>query len=204
MGLVMVIEDEERYRTDYERWLTAAPCDLDVRSFGSTHEAEQFVAEEPAPDGLILDQMLPGELGMPWLGRNGSYFRGTRIFLVTGHGDAQLCFDALKLNATLVIKPAPYQFFVHFATAVRARAMARRASSLTERQAERVAAFSARWSLSVRQTEILILFARGFVPKEIATELKLSVETIKKHVHALLKRAHLPNMREVMREIWAE
>lgn len=204
MGRVWVIEDDLALRKTYARWLSVPPRGLDVRTFAAPGEVEYAVSADAAPDGLILDQQLPGECGLDWFARRSEYLRSTLVYLVTGHADASLSHQAHRLGIALLIKPMPFRFFSQFATAVRVRALARRAHALTDRQAVRVASDSARWSLSERQTEVLSLFVRGLQTKEVAVELGLSAETVKKHIHAILERAQRPTMAALLREIWTD
>lgn len=45
--------------------------------------------------------------------------------------------------------------------------------------------------LSDRERQVLVLVARGKSNREIATLLSLSVNTVKNHVHNILKKLHL-------------
>src|SRR5690606_4032600 len=48
-------------------------------------------------------------------------------------------------------------------------------------------------SLSPRQREVLLLVAAGKSNQEIAEELSCSLNTVKRHVTAVLQKLHLPN-----------
>jgi DNA-binding NarL/FixJ family response regulator len=55
--------------------------------------------------------------------------------------------------------------------------------------------------LSVREREVLRLIARGYLYKEIALELSISVKTVEAHVSAVLRKLQLSNRHELSR--WA-
>jgi DNA-binding NarL/FixJ family response regulator len=56
-------------------------------------------------------------------------------------------------------------------------------------------------SLTAREHEVLLLIARGYTYKEIATRLHLSVKTIETHVSSVLRKLQLTNRNELTR--WA-
>ena len=55
--------------------------------------------------------------------------------------------------------------------------------------------------LSVREREVLRLIARGYLYKEVALELSISVKTVEAHVSAVLRKLQLSNRHELSR--WA-
>ena len=55
--------------------------------------------------------------------------------------------------------------------------------------------------LTTREREVLRLIARGYLYKEIALELSISVKTVEAHVSAVLRKLQLSNRHELSR--WA-
>lgn len=55
-------------------------------------------------------------------------------------------------------------------------------------------------NLTVRQTEILQLFARGLSYQEVATQLQVSTQTIKNHASAIYERLGVKNKTEAVFE----
>jgi two-component system nitrate/nitrite response regulator NarL len=56
-------------------------------------------------------------------------------------------------------------------------------------------------ALTRREGEVLLLIGRGFSNKEIATELSLSIATVKHHVHHILGKLQLPRRAQAMRRV---
>lgn len=56
-------------------------------------------------------------------------------------------------------------------------------------------------TLTRRETDVMHLISRGYTNKEIARDLKLSVSTVKHHVHNVLDKMHLPRRTHVMRQV---
>jgi len=55
--------------------------------------------------------------------------------------------------------------------------------------------------LTQRETDVMHLISRGYTNKEIARDLKLSVSTVKHHVHNVLHKMNLPRRAHVMRQV---
>lgn len=203
MGSVWVIEDDALLRRTLARWMSGPPLGFDVRTFANTRDAEGGLVSLSSPDGLVLDQRFPGcEDGLDLLARHRcGRLRGTHVALLTGHAAPDVSRKAYSLDAALLIKPASYACFAPFVATVRARSLTRRTAALPDRIAARVVAFSKRWSLSPRQQEVVVLFVRGLRGREVATDLRLSPETVGNHVRVILERSHLQDMAEVVRDI---
>ena len=56
-------------------------------------------------------------------------------------------------------------------------------------------------ALTVREGEVLQLIGNGLSNKEIATELAVSVATVKHHVHHVLEKLNLPRRAQAMRRV---
>lgn len=56
-------------------------------------------------------------------------------------------------------------------------------------------------ALTAREGEVLQLIGHGLSNKEIATELELSVATVKHHVHHVLNKLNLPRRAQAMRRV---
>lgn len=56
-------------------------------------------------------------------------------------------------------------------------------------------------TLTQRETDVMHLIGRGYTNKEIARDLKLSVSTVKHHVHNVLDKMQLPRRGHVMRQV---
>ena len=52
--------------------------------------------------------------------------------------------------------------------------------------------------LTPRETEILDYLAKGYLYKEIADELFISKETVKKHIHSIYDKLHVQNRTEAL------
>jgi len=56
--------------------------------------------------------------------------------------------------------------------------------------------------LTDRETEILDFLAKGYLYKEIAAELFISKETVKKHIHNIYDKLHVQNRTEALNKAY--
>jgi DNA-binding NarL/FixJ family response regulator len=56
-------------------------------------------------------------------------------------------------------------------------------------------------SLSPREMEILLQLEKGFLYKEIAAKLNISVETVRRHVHNIYDKLHVGNRTEALNKL---
>lgn len=76
-------------------------------------------------------------------------------------------------------------------TAVRRVSIAQRARAIEDEQrviAAEFAATAARFSLGLRETQVLALIARGYTNTEIGDALFISQETVKSHIQHILQK----------------
>ena len=98
---VWVIDDDAAVAAVVTRRLNADGCL--VRTFSAAEPALEALSEGP-PDAAILDNGLPGMLGIQALPRLSR--AGVRVILVTGYSSEEVHKDALLLGARdFMVKP---------------------------------------------------------------------------------------------------
>lgn len=68
----------------------------------------------------------------------------------------------------------------------------------------RAATLARRWGLTRRQREVLLLLARGYANKTIATALACAENTVELHVTALLSKAGVENRSTLVARFWVD
>lgn len=58
-----------------------------------------------------------------------------------------------------------------------------------------------KYALSQRETEILLQLEKGFLYKEIAAYLNISIETVRRHVHNIYDKLHVSNRTEALNKV---
>jgi RNA polymerase sigma factor (sigma-70 family) len=58
--------------------------------------------------------------------------------------------------------------------------------------------------LSKRENEILQLLAKGLLYKEIASQLSISVNTVRQHIHNIYEKLHVQNRTEALNKAFGK
>lgn len=106
MPIVLLVDDEERFRTTLGKRL--AEVGMPVESAGSGMEALRILAEKPV-DVVILDVKMPGLSGIETLAEIRNKHIGVEVLLLTGHADVPSAVEGMRLGAFDYLMK-PYEF----------------------------------------------------------------------------------------------
>jgi len=155
---------------------------------GAFPSAEAALAELPRlrPDVLLLDIGLPGMSGIECIQRVRELLPDTRILMLTVFEDHDRIFQALKAGATgyLLKKTAPAKLLeaiqeLHDGGAPMSGPIARQVVAAFQAPPPNPSLTSL---LTHREDQILRLLAQGFLYKEIADRLGISLATVRTHI----------------------
>ena len=198
---VMVVDDHPMWRDGVARDLTDAGY-LVTAAIGEGAQAMR-VAPAARPDVVVLDLQLSDVSGVEVIRGLLDAVPAVRILMLSASGEQRDVLDALKAGATgYLVKSAGRQEFLD---AVR-------------RTAEGEAVFTAglaglvlgeyrklatsprdKPQLTVRETEVLRLVAKGWSYKQVAEELTVSLRTVQNHVQNTLGKLQLHNRSSLVR-----
>jgi DNA-binding NarL/FixJ family response regulator len=159
-----------------------------IRVVGTAHtlESGKKLLEEQRPDVLILDARMPDSRGLMEIPDLRKISPSTRVLVLTGYGDIALP-QALSYGAdALLTKELASDAIVD---TICAWFPSSSAGPLVQ--------------LSEREKEVGRLAASGLTNKEIASELFISVNTIKTHLARVLEKLEVRDRTELAR-IWPE
>ncbi len=205
---VLIVDDHEMVRRGAESYLDAQP---DIWVVGEAESGEQAlsVAEETAPDVVVMDLVMPGMDGVEATRLLKKASPRTQVIVLTSFHDDQHVFPALKAGAfSYLLKDVKA---ADLAEAI--RRAARGEATLHPRVAERVIAEFRGGSLdkrnlfvdlSERELEVLRLIAKGQSNAEIAENLFVSVGTVKGHVSNILSKLHLADRTQAAVYAWQQ
>jgi NarL family two-component system response regulator LiaR len=149
------------------------------------------------PDVILLDLVMPGQDGVEAIGQIMGENPDARILVVTGFGDDEKLFAAIKAGALgYLLKDASPQILLQAISDVN-----RGESSLHPAVARKLIQELNRSSrlspaeepLTEREVEVLSLVARGLFNQEIAEKLVIGERTVRNHVSNILGKLHLAN-----------
>ncbi len=153
--------------------------------------------EEHKPDVVLLDLMMPVLDGLTTIPKILEIAPKTRILIVTGYGEAENIFKAIKLGALgYLLKDSSHEQLVSAIKSVY-QGEAFIPPSMALRMIREMNEFSPEvnenHSLTKREMETLKLIAQGLSNQDIAKKLVVHERTIAKYVSNILQKLHLEN-----------
>lgn len=191
---VSLIEDDAEARQIFAGWIGTAKGLTCCSEHGS---AEAAVADLPAlkPDVVVTDINLPGLSGIECVRKLKPQMPATQFVMLTVYEDSDHLFNALAAGASgyLLKRTACAELLgaihaVHGGASPMTGSIARRIVQYF--QAEPPPAGDV-VRLTPREKNVLDLLARGFLYKEIADSLGISLTTVNSHVRSIYEKMHV-------------
>ena len=189
---IFVVDDDASMRRSLETLLMSVGHD--VRLFSSAAEFMQ-AARPDAPGCLVLDVRLPGMSGLAFQQELTKADISLPVIFITGHGDVPMTVRAMKAGAVeFLTKPFDDQVLLDAIHGALERDRVRRSESAG------LAALRALYEeLTERERQVMKLVVAGWVNKRIATELGLSVVTVKVHRGQVMRKMLAKSVAELVR-----
>jgi NarL family two-component system response regulator LiaR len=193
---VLIADDHVVVREGLAAILTGQP---DMELVGQATDGVEAVAlaEELAPDVILLDMVMPEQDGLAAIGHIVAHNPQARILVLTSFADDERIFLAIKAGALgYLLKDAPRD---HLLQAIRdvARGRAFLDPSIAVkviRELDEPSDLPATTDpLTARELDTLRLIARGMTNQDIAGALHLHERTVAKYVSNILGKLHLAN-----------
>jgi len=191
---VCIVEDDAQARKILAGWINRAPG---FKLLGEWGDAESALADLPGhkPNVVLMDINLPGMSGVEAVKKLKPALAGTQFVMLTVYEDSDHIYNALAAGATgYLLKQTPRQELLSALEEVN-----RGGSPMTSNIARMVvqsfrrapADKPAGEDLSPREQEVLDLLARGYLYKEIAERLNISVPTVNTYVRRMYEKLHV-------------
>jgi len=191
---VSIVEDDAQARKILAGWINRQSG---FRLAGDWGDAESAVADLSArkPDVVLMDINLPGMSGVEAVKHLKPSLPETQFVMLTVYEDADHIYNALAAGATgYLLKETPRQELLNALEEVH-----RGGSPMTSNIARKVvqsfrqtsATAESGEDLSPREQEVLDLLARGYLYKEIADRLNISVPTVNTYVRRMYEKLHV-------------
>lgn len=191
---VSIVEDNRGTRESLSELLARAPS---LRCVGAHPTAEEALAKIPReqPDVVLMDINLPGVSGIDCVGKLKALLPKTQVLMLTTYDESDLIFDSLRNGASgyLLKNMQGSELIqaveqVHAGGAPMSMQIARKVVNHFQ-QIKRANAEADQ--LTKREHEILALLAKGFLYKEIADQLGISLSTVRAHLHTVYEKLHV-------------
>ena len=197
---VAIVEDEAEIRNALRILINGSEGFICEHVYAN---AEEAVANLPLikPDIVLMDINLPGKSGSECIKELRDQCPGTQFMMCTVYDDDDKIFEALRAGAKgyLLKRTPPVQILeaildLHRGGSPMSSEIARRVVESLQRKSKP----EATEHLTPREKEILGYLSKGFLYKEIAAELFISKETVKKHIHNIYEKLQVQTRTEAL------
>lgn len=194
---VAIVEDDVPAREILAGWIRSAEG---FRLAGEFDDAETAIARLPQekPNVVLFDINLPGMTGIECVRRLKPKLPDTQFVMVTVYEDANHIFNALSAGASgyLLKQMRRSELLdalkdVHAGGSPMSSQIARKVVQNFYRNETHANGDIGSVELSGREREVLELLARGYLYKEIAELLKISVQTVNTYIRRIYEKLHV-------------
>jgi DNA-binding NarL/FixJ family response regulator len=203
MITVSIVEDLPEVRSGIERLIKDQP-DMLLLSSSSNAEDAMPLIKEGQPDVVIMDVNMPGINGIECIIKIKDDCPGTQFMIFTIYEDDEKVFDALAAGASgYLLKRTPPEKMLEAI-----KELYNGGSPMSTQVARKVinhfkeSKIPAHENLTKKENEILILLSKGFLYKEIAAKLSISVGTVTQHIHNIYEKLHVTNKTEAINKVY--
>jgi len=198
---VSIVEDNRGTRESLTELLDRAPALQCVGAHPTGEEALRQIPGE-APDVVLMDINLPRMNGIECVAQLKEKMPGTQVLMLTTYEESDLIFDSLRHGASgYLLKNMPPADLVsaieqvHAGGAPMSMQIARKVVNHFQQIKKPQSAME---QLTKREQEILALLAKGFLYKEIADQLGISLSTVRAHLHTVYEKLHVQSRTEAV------
>lgn len=200
---VSIVEDKTDIRQALEQIVSMADGFVLVASYRSGEEALQGIPLSP-PDIVLMDINLGGINGIDCVRFLKAEYPAIKFMMCTVYEEDEQIFEALRAGASgYILKKTPpaklieaiselYNGGAPMSTQIAAKVVS------AFQQTKGTVTDASVATLSNREREILDYLSRGLLYKEIAAELGISQETVRKHVYNIYEKLHVSNRIEAV------
>lgn len=198
---VMVVEDDDAVRNGLHLLIDGSDGYSCIASCRTAEEALDILPDM-LPDVVLMDINLPGMSGIECIICIKNSWPELQVMMLTVFDNSEEIFKSLSAGATgyLLKKTPPAKLLEAI------RELASGGSPMSGEIARKVVQTFARpvfhsvpsVSLTPREEEILNYLSKGFLYKEIASELFISIETVRTHVRKIYQKLQVRTRTEAL------
>ena len=191
---VSIVEDNEQLRETLSRLLDRSAGFRCLSQYANAEAALEGLPGDK-PDVVLMDINLPGMNGVECVRKLKQVAPGTQVMMLTAYEDTENIFNALAAGASgYLLKRTPRAELLAAIQEVKSGG-----SPMTTHIARKVVQSFQRArtnkteldGLSPRESEVLELLARGFLYKEIAESLQISIPTVNTYIRRIYEKLHV-------------
>jgi DNA-binding NarL/FixJ family response regulator len=202
-----IVEDLDEVRDGLNNFISLSS---DFKVLGTFRTAEEALNDIPKlkPDIVIMDINLPGINGIECIKQVKDKSPGTQFMMFTVYENDEKVFEALKAGASgyllkntgLVQLIESLMELYKGGSPMSANIARKLVTVFREKEKDAIAV----QKLSPRENEILQLLTKGLLYKEIASQLSISVATVRQHIHHIYEKLHVQNRTEAINKAFGK
>lgn len=204
MIAVSIVEDIDDVRNGLAAIIRMSNGLSLLHSFASAEEALPALISSP-PDIVIMDINLPGMNGIDCIRQARMKNPQIQFIMFTIYENSDTVFEALEAGATgyLLKNSSPAKIVESLKELYEGGSPmnAEIAKKLVIRF-QKQASMLNDYHLTPKEHEVLQLMSKGYLYKEIATELNNTVNTIKQHIRHIYEKLHVQNKAEAINKVF--
>ena len=196
---VSIVEDNDGTRNCLEALLNRAEGIECISTYASGEAALKGMPADK-PEVALVDINLPGMSGIECVKQLKEQMPSLQVLMVTTYEESDLIFNSLRAGASgyLLKDMSPGELAqaveqVHAGGSPMSMQIARKVVDHFRQIAAPTSDFE---KLTRRDEEILTLLAKGYLYKEIGTQLGISVNTVKVHLRVIYEKLHVQSRKE--------
>jgi DNA-binding NarL/FixJ family response regulator len=196
---ICIVEDNADMREGVAQLLNQAPG---LRCLSTYASAEAAVRDLPSqkPDVALVDINLPGMNGIECVAKLKAQLPLLQVLMLTRYEQSDVIFDSIRAGASgYLLKHIPAEELilaveqVHSGGAPMTMQIARKVINHFQQITK---ASSDVEKLTPREQEVLTLLSKGYLYKEIASNLGISINTLRNHLRTIYDKLHVHSRTE--------
>ena len=198
---VAIVEDDKTIREGIAKLISHQK---EINFIGAFEDAESFMKaiETLRPDVALMDIELPGHSGISCVQYLKPKYPGIQFMMFTVFNNPNKTFDALLAGATgYILKSEPADKIIEAIKEIyegnspMSPQIARFVVNHFNRQNKSSTHIDV---LSMREREVLAYLSRGFIYKEIADKMTISLDTVRSFIRKIYEKLHVHNRTEAI------
>jgi DNA-binding NarL/FixJ family response regulator len=190
---VCLVEDDLELSESVLNYLQEAPGFKCLGAYASAEEALREIPKQK-PEVVLMDINLPGMNGIECVGKLKAAEPGTQVMMFTVYENSDQVFEALVAGACgYMVKSTPPEKVLEAIREVHngGSPMSSHIARKVVKYFHQVPPVDELASLSKREEEVLQHLSQGYLYKEIADRLSISIDTVRKHLNNIYGKLHV-------------